>query len=108
MTEEWMYAQSQPSEKLVELHHFAMTKHQDGREIEFRIPGDDQSTRSVGRLCRGSVRSIRSLYPPVPKGRPGMEDLYRRRVTGPLACRWEGTLLHRPRRNINGGFDRGG
>ena len=69
MTEEWMYAQAEPSEKLVRLHHFAVTKQQDGREIEFQItvreaiPGDDQSTRFIAQTDKQTNQKTAPYYP---------------------------------------------
>ena len=55
METEWTYAQIEASDALAKLHHFSMTKIQDGQEIEFtitvheHIPGDNQSKRFVTR-----------------------------------------------------------
>ena len=34
---DWGFAQTDPSQHLARLHHFCVTKHQDGTEIEFVI-----------------------------------------------------------------------
>ena len=53
MTDDWIHAETQPRDALARLHRFSMTKHQDGREIDFAItvreflPGDDDSQRFV-------------------------------------------------------------
>ena len=49
--EDWMYAQTQPQDKLTKLHHFTMVKIQGEQEIEFNISvretvlGGDQTVR---------------------------------------------------------------
>ena len=49
--DEWMYAQSDPSDQLTKLHHFSMKKRQGDQQIEFLItvregvPGGDESMR---------------------------------------------------------------
>jgi hypothetical protein len=35
--EDWQYAQANPVEELAQLHHFTMTKQEDGRDIPFII-----------------------------------------------------------------------
>ena len=35
LVEDWQYAQANPVEELAQLHHFTMTKHEDGRDIPF-------------------------------------------------------------------------
>jgi hypothetical protein len=35
--EDWQYAQANPLEELAQLHHFTMTKQEDGRDIPFII-----------------------------------------------------------------------
>ena len=49
--EDWMYAQTQPEDRLTKLHHFTMVKTQGEQEIEFNITvretvlGGDQTMR---------------------------------------------------------------
>lgn len=37
LVEDWQYAQANPAEELAQLHHFTMTKQEDGRDIPFNI-----------------------------------------------------------------------
>jgi hypothetical protein len=37
LVEDWQYAQANPVEELAQLHHFTMTKREDGRDIPFNI-----------------------------------------------------------------------
>ncbi len=43
---EWMYAQKDPSEELSLLHVFAIKKHQDGEDVEFRITVKEYAERN--------------------------------------------------------------
>lgn len=50
--EDWQYAQADRTEELAQLHHFSMTKHQDGREILFAITVKEYAVAPKGQHLR--------------------------------------------------------
>jgi hypothetical protein len=48
--EEWAFAQAKAAEKLARLHHFSVTKHQDGAEIEFVVIVKESATPKDPRM----------------------------------------------------------
>jgi hypothetical protein len=50
--EDWQYAQADRTEELAQLHHFTMTKHQDGREIPFAVTVKEFAVAPKGQHLR--------------------------------------------------------
>jgi hypothetical protein len=48
--DEWIYAQSDPSERLARLHYFSVNKKHDSGEIELRITVKEFATPEIGSL----------------------------------------------------------
>ena len=48
--DEWVYAQSDPAQKLARLYYFAVNKLQDGAEIEFKITVRELATPKEGAM----------------------------------------------------------
>ncbi|MGC2331013.1 MAG: hypothetical protein WA581_06150 [Candidatus Acidiferrales bacterium] len=49
---EWHYAQGDLSDELAQLSFYSMKKHQDGREIEFRITVCEYAVQPAGQHAR--------------------------------------------------------
>lgn len=67
---QWTFAQKDPAEKLCLLHHFSITKQQEGKEIEFLItvkelagPLKDESMRFVATADRQVNQSVCPVTP---------------------------------------------
>ena len=50
--EDWQYAQTERSEGLARMHHFTMTKRQNGRDISFNIVVKEFATAPEGQHLR--------------------------------------------------------
>jgi len=49
---DWQYAQSDRSEELAQITYYSMKKHDQGREIEFRITVKEYATAPAGQHSR--------------------------------------------------------
>jgi hypothetical protein len=59
--EDWQYAQTERSEGLAQLHHFTMTKRQNGRDISFNIVVKEFATAPEGQHLRFFAEADKSV-----------------------------------------------
>jgi len=68
---DWGYAQSHPREKLARLHHFSVTKVQDGAEIEMIVTVKEYFTPPLGALqyfAQADKQTNQKIAPYTPTG----------------------------------------
>ena len=59
--EDWQYAQADRVEELAQLHYFAMTKHQDGGDIQFKITVKEFAVPPQGQHLRFFAEADKQL-----------------------------------------------